>query len=78
MIYLPIYLPSNRLLLLPNILLAYAKIQLSSKEIGSRPPVDYMQEYKKENPMFQQATHSHLIPIDLKSTGLTQTHVKVT
>ena len=30
MIYSPTYLPSNRLLLLPDILLSYIKIQLSS------------------------------------------------
>ncbi len=35
MTYLPIYLPSNRLLRLPDILLSYVKIQLSSYSILS-------------------------------------------
>lgn len=54
----------NHVHLLPNFCFIPADL---NKEIGSRPPADYMQVYKKENPMFRKAIQSHLIPIDPKS-----------
>lgn len=38
-----------------------------NKEIGARAPHEYLQQYKTENPNFDSAVQSHLIPIDKDS-----------
>jgi len=39
-----------------------------NREIGSRPPSDYLARYRDENPEFLQAARSHLIPVEPKSS----------
>jgi hypothetical protein len=56
---------ANRVHLLPNFCFIPGDL---NKEIGSHPPADYMQVYKKENPMFREAANSHLLPVDPKSS----------
>jgi hypothetical protein len=53
--------PANSVHQVPNFCFIPADL---NREIGSRPPADYLGEYQRENPNFAVAADSHLLPVD--------------
>lgn len=56
--------PSGRVHVVPNFCFIPADL---NREIGSRAPADYLDEYREANPDFEAAAASHLLPVDAES-----------